>query len=290
MTNSSAAPTGYSTISIAGALAFTGLAAGFLLDEFRHSLSNTKPVRSAVVRTQDAPVPKTVSGTEGGKTLTNGFERFRSQYYIEGEAEGLMEELVRKGADPDFLMITCIDPRSGGDLVFNSLPGQQFNHPQMGAVVPPWEFAPPELRGTVDYAVNQKKVKHLVIMGHSQCGGVKALVAQLDDENIGPWMQTARDALEAAKAKVGTADSEKLHSETERQVIIQSVKQVLDYPMVAKAVEEGRLTVSGWYFDMKNAQLMEYDFAADVFKQITLPTATEAQALKAPALPAPSAP
>ncbi|MBU6475307.1 MAG: hypothetical protein KGL10_05625 [Alphaproteobacteria bacterium] len=212
------------------------------------------------------------------KTLTDGFNRFRDKHYENGA--GLMEKLVKNGANPDFFIINCIDPRNGADIVFDAPPGQQFLHQQMGAIIPPYDAdKQAELAASLSYAIDAKKIKHLVIMGHSQCGGVGALVEGTSDTLIESWVKMAAEAKRAAEGKVGKTDKEALLRETERQTVIMSVKNALEYPMVKKAVAEGRLTVSGWYFDMEKGALHDYDPKKDAFTQIApAPAAQKARA------------
>ncbi len=201
------------------------------------------------------------------ETLTEGFNRFRCKHYENGA--GLMKKLVRNGAHPDFYIINCIDPRNGADVVFDAPPGQQFLRQQMGAIIPPYDAAKQaELAAALSYAIDTKKIKQLVIMGHSQCGAVGALVEGTTDPLINDWVQMAADAKTLAEKKVGLTDKEALLRETERQTVIMSFKNVMEYPMVKKAVAEGRLAVSGWYFDMEKGALHEYDPKKAAFSQI----------------------
>ena len=205
------------------------------------------------------------------KKLVEGFNRFRERYYKDGN--GLMDKLAKDGARADFFIVNCIDPRNGADLVFDAEPGQQFIHSRMGAIVPPYDpNKQPELNASLSYACDTMKVKHLIIVGHTQCGGVAALVSGTPDRYIEAWVKTAQEAERIAAKKVGTADSSALHRETERQVVIMSYNNILEYPMVKKAMQEGRLTVSGWLFDMEKGTLNEYQPETGTFKQLSAST------------------
>lgn len=212
------------------------------------------------------------------KKLVDGFNRFKDKFY-QPDGKGLMDKLAREGAWPDFFIINCIDPRNGADIVFDALPGQQFAHSKMAAIIPPFDKdKQPGLNASLSYAAENKKIKHLIIMGHSQCGGVSALVHGTDDPYIKNWMSTAAEARKAAEAKAGTADLNALQRETEQQVVIMSYKNVLEYPMVKKAVQEGRLTVNGWFFDMEKGTLLEYKPDKGTFEQISGMTYPKQQA------------
>ncbi len=199
--------------------------------------------------------------------LTDGFNRFHEKYYENGA--DLMKKLVKDGASPDFFIVNCIDPRNGAGVVFDAPPGQQFQRQQMSAIIPPYDpDKTAELVAALSYAIDTKKIKYLVIMGHSQCGAVQALIEGTDDALIENWVKMAAGAKNAAEKKLGTADKEELLRETERQTVIMSLKNALEYPMVKKAVAEGRLSVDGWYFDMEHGTLHEYRPEKDAFTQI----------------------
>jgi len=208
------------------------------------------------------------------KKLVDGFNRFRKKYYEDGNR--LMEKLAKEGASPDFFIINCIDPRNGADLVFDAEPGQQFVRSQMAAIIPPYDAKiQPEIGASLSYAIDTKKIKHLIVMGHSQCGGVEALVNGTSDHYIKSWVKLAMLAERAAKANIGTtgktADKTVLLRETERQVIIMSLRNLMEYPMVKKALAEGRLTVNGWLFDLEKGALFEYQPVKNQFVQLSAP-------------------
>lgn len=209
--------------------------------------------------------------------LIKGFQRFHKKHYETGAR--LMEKLAKEGAHPDFFVINCIDPRNGADLVFDADPGQQFIHSQMAAIIPPYDAnKTSELEASLSYAIDSKHIKHLIIMGHSNCGGCAALVDGTTDQYITAWVKTAEKAKDAATAKVGTKDHDALWHETERQVVVMSLQNILEYPFVKQAVKEGRLTVNGWFFDLEKATLNEYDPAAKTFRKLEVPANDDKQA------------
>lgn len=214
--------------------------------------------------------------------LIEGFGRFHNKYY---STDGLMKKLVREGARPEFFVINCIDPRNGAENVFDCEPGTLFEDSQMAAIVPPYEAGKNrELTAALTYAVDVLQIKHLIIMGHSHCAGCEALVsgaAEEDGCHIGSWIGVAREALQIAKLKAGNAGREVLLRETEKQIVIQSLANVLDYRVVRKAFLEGRLTLNGWYFEMERGALHEYDPAIAAFRQIAGPCPAAAPQIRA---------
>lgn len=200
--------------------------------------------------------------------LIDGFNRFRKRYY---EHSGhLMKKLAADGAYPDFFIINCIDPRNGADIVFDAQPGQQFIQSEMAAIVPPYDaHTEPEIAASLGFAIESKKIKHLIVMGHTLCGGVEAMVNGTSDPYIQEWVKAAQPAKDAAQKLITSGDKTALLRETERQVVLMSLKNLLEYPMVKKAIAAGTLTVGGWLFDLEKGTLSEYQPAAGKFMQVS---------------------
>ena len=195
------------------------------------------------------------------KKLLRGFKIFREKYY---ENSTLMQDLVKKGAQPDFFVIHCIDPRSGAGTVFNSDPGSLFGNRVMAALVPPYKTGS-SMAASLSCAIKDKKVKHVIILGHTHCGGIKALVEGSDDKSITLWMDKAKTAFKRAKSKVSSKDKHKLCAETEKQTIILGLKNLLSYPDVKQAFEAGSITLNGWLYDLESGDILGYDPGKDEF-------------------------
>lgn len=198
------------------------------------------------------------------KKLIDGFKVFKNKFY---DKSALMKDLVNNGAHPDFFIIHCIDPRSGAGTVFNSKPGDLFGDRVMAALVPPY----PEdknLSASLSFAINHKHTKHIIILGHTQCGGIQALVDGTKDPSIQNWVSTAQSAFKRAKQKIKTNDKKALYEETEKQSVILSLKNLLTYPDVKDAFKAGKITINGWLFDMKHGDLLEYNPTIDEFQSL----------------------
>ena len=114
-------------------------------------------------------------------------------------------------------------------------------------------------------------------MGHTHCGAVHALVEGIDDEDVAPWLSVAQNACARASQKVSNNEHEALLRETEKETVIESVNNVLDYPVVQKAVQDGRIEVHGWLFAMDSGDIHELDQEHGTFSVIDLNTyATDA--------------
>lgn len=201
------------------------------------------------------------------KQLIDGFKEFVEKEYT--HHMGTMEELVAKGQDPDYFIISCIDSRSNPGTIFHPKPGTFFAHKAMGAIVRPYKKGT-ALAAGLQFALDYNKVREIIILGHTGCGAIAALISGLKDEEISEFLNVAEKSLDEAKHKCGpTCSSEALHRHTEEQIVLQSAKNLAGYPSVARALADGRVHIRPWLFDMENGALLEYDEDKKEFKEIT---------------------
>lgn len=199
--------------------------------------------------------------------LLKGFETFRKRAYDDDGAQ--MRSLVKDGQNPDYFIISCIDSRANPGTILAPDPGTFFAFKAMGAVVRPYTKGT-ALAASLQFAFEHMKVPNLILLGHTQCGAVKALADGIDDPEIASFIDVAHVALERAKLKTsGYSNDSNLLREVEKQVVLQGLKNLKTYPSVAKALEEGRVNIRGWVFDMEAGALLEYDQNTKTFNNIT---------------------
>lgn len=195
--------------------------------------------------------------------LIKGFARFRQEGY-EGD-KALMPRLVEEGQSPDFFVVSCIDSRSNPGTIFNALPGTFFTHNAMGAIVRDYKKGT-ALAAALQFALEYNNVRELIILGHTGCGGIKALVENIDDDEISSFVTVARQGLEKAQMRcAGVCTHEELLRHAEEEIVLQSVENIAHYPSVQKALAENRVTIRAWLFEMETGSLLEYSQAADKF-------------------------
>jgi carbonic anhydrase len=198
-------------------------------------------------------------------TLIEGFLAFR-RYSYQGDAAS-MPRLVEEGQSPDYFIISCIDSRSNPGTIFRPAPGTFFAHKAMGAIVRPYKQGT-ALSAALQFALAYNNVTKIVILGHTGCGAIKALVEEIDDEEIASFIEVAKAGLDKAKTLAGN-DEAGLFRHAEEQIVLQSMRNLYTYPSVQKATTEGRLEVRAWLFEMETGELFEYNEAADDFITIT---------------------
>ncbi|WP_077071775.1 carbonic anhydrase [Mailhella massiliensis] len=200
--------------------------------------------------------------------LSSGFRRFQHRWY---HPEEPLFQVLRNGQNPLALVIACCDSRVDPVLLTDCRPGDLFVVRNVANLVPP--YAPDGGRhgvsAALEYAVKHLQVQDIIIMGHACCGGIQALVSGTGehggDEFIGPWVDVARRALEKAdEAEPGACAADRARA-CELWSVRLSLENLLSFPWVKNAVEEGRLFLHGWYFDLQSGELLEYDAARKDF-------------------------
>lgn len=201
------------------------------------------------------------------EALLEGFRWFRKRAY-EG-AHPLMPQLAKDGQSPDYFIISCIDSRSNPGTIFQPVPGTFMAHKAMGAIVRPYAKGT-ALAAALQFALEHNAVKEIIVLGHTGCGAIDALIKGIDAEEITSFLEVAQAGLQKAKHACGKdCGSEQLARATEEQIVIESIENLKGYPAVAKALAAEKAILRGWLFDMKGGNLFEYNNAAKKFEAIT---------------------
>ncbi len=202
--------------------------------------------------------------------LLQGFHRFRRKNF-EPNRE-LFNRLAMQGQTPRTLLIGCSDSRVDPAILTDSAPGDLFIIRNVANLVPPYETAG-RYHGTsaaVEYAVCNLKVDNIIVLGHSHCGGINALMDSYGENNegegyIAPWVQIAAPARDEVLRLWPDASREFRQRACERTSIRVSLNNLMTFPFIRQLVEEGALHLYGWYYSLENGELMQYDPCKDRF-------------------------
>jgi len=172
-----------------------------------------------------------------------------------------LADLARDGQRPEQLFITCADSRVVPNLITTSGPGDLFCMRNVGNIVPAYGAADASIGAGIEYAVDVLGVATITICGHSGCGAVGAMMAGAagSPSALGSWL--------------GSAGIDLAGREHEEECIIANVEQqlanLLTYPSVRRAADEGRLTLAGLYFDLAEARM--YNVTGGVRSRVSTP-------------------
>lgn len=204
--------------------------------------------------------------------LIIGFRRFREKFF---EQEKSLFEKLAIGQSPKTLIIACSDSRVDPSLMASADPGDLFVIRNVANLVPPFESAQSGLHGVsaaIEFAVMGLKVENIVILGHQQCGGIRALVTGSHENKesfVGKWMSIAESAKKKVLSQFQNADLETQCRQCEMESITVSIQNLKTFPFVQTAIKERQLNIVGIYFDLEKGQLFEYDEASQSY--IALP-------------------
>jgi carbonic anhydrase len=211
--------------------------------------------------TRRAPEPP--GGPE--ETLRTGVGEYRRLYAP--LIASFLREQVRHGQRPSQLFITCSDSRIVPSLITGSGPGDLFTVRNVGNLVPPYlratnadrEPVPPadtSVGAAIEYAIDVLGVRAITVCGHSDCGAMKAIVAMHDDGDamhgtlLSEWLNSGdlADVSDLATAE-HPADEMAAHDRLSEGNVVRQLHNLMTYPSVRAAVDDGRVRLIGMHFD-----------------------------------------
>jgi carbonic anhydrase len=187
--------------------------------------------------------------------LIEGYRQFRRQTWPGDRAR--YEALATWGQSPHTLVISCSDSRVDPQTVFGAVPGELFVIRNVAGLVPPYtpDAGYHGTSAALEYGVRVLGVSRVVVLGHAQCGGVRGMVEGVPPEAqdfVAPWVEIARPAL----AVPPPAHAHAL-THYENEVVRLSLSNLLTFPWIAQPVEEGRLKLGGFRFDIHTGELSQ---------------------------------
>ncbi len=192
-------------------------------------------------------------------TLLDGYRSFMNGRYA--SERDRYRALAREGQTPETMVIACCDSRAAPEAIFDRGPGELFVVRNVANLVPP--YAPDgrhhSTSAALEFAVQSLKVKHIVVLGHGRCGGIKAALDPSSEplspgDFIGKWMGLVAPAAEAV---VGNS----MMTQTERQTALErisirySLANLRSFPCVSILERKERLTLYGAWFDISTGEL-----------------------------------
>ncbi|KMZ73424.1 carbonic anhydrase, chloroplastic [Zostera marina] len=163
-------------------------------------------------------------------------------------------EKLSKAQEPKFMVIACADSRVCPSRVLGFTPGEAFTIRNVGNIVPPFQYGTSETNAALQFAVNTLEVSNILVVGHSQCGGIQALMSMEEDEtNQGNftknWVSIAKSARLSTKAAAGHLNFEQQCRHCEKESLNGSLFNLLTYPWIEKRVVDGKLSIHGGYYN-----------------------------------------
>jgi carbonic anhydrase len=188
------------------------------------------------------------------KKILEGYHEFR-QKYASGD-DSVMRYLSHYGQQPQMMVVACCDSRVDPALILQCDPGDLFVVRNVANIVPPYE-KDEHHHGTsaaLEFGIRFLKIKHLILLGHSQCGGIQTLLEGLGQKNT--------ERSDFITTWVSILNSEELTSldvdECAKRALNQSHQNCLTFPWIQEKVVRGELIIHLWFFDVKTGKIFTY--------------------------------
>lgn len=184
--------------------------------------------------------------------LLQGYRLFRNKY-AKGEST-IMANLSDSGQHPETMIVACCDSRVDPALILQCDPGDLFVMRNVANIIPPYIKGEEQFSNSgaaLEFGIAHLQVKHLIILGHSQCGGIGALVntkGLVQNEFITPWVSIVKNKEAHFEdidyyAKLG---------------LLHSHRNCLSYPFIKQRVENNQLVIHQWFFNIKEGEILTY--------------------------------
>ncbi|MBK8174048.1 MAG: carbonic anhydrase [Rhodospirillales bacterium] len=213
--------------------------------------------------------------------LTSGFLGFQEKTFHAKREH--FEKLAVKQR-PRIMMVACSDSRVDPAILTNAEAGELFTVRNVANLVPPCahDVGAHGTSAALEFAVISLEVEHIIVLGHSGCGGIEALLSAdpaitSDHPFIYTWMQIVDEARRRMLIVARNAPMEDQLRILEREAIKTSLANLLSFPSINERVADGRLRVHGWYFDLLDGNMHAYVPARDRFEPLDMALAEELQ-------------
>ncbi len=202
--------------------------------------------------------------------LADRYRRFRFRHFAPNIDH--YGDLASHGQSPGVMIVSCCDSRVDPETIFSAMPGELFVVRNVANLVPPYETTGKYhgVSAALEFAALNLRVKHIVVMGHSGCGGVRASLErdgakQSQAEFITNWMSIIDDARERVLTALKGRPFAEMKSELEREAVRVAIGNLRTFPCVQTLERKGRLGLHGTYFDISSGTLSVLNQATNEF-------------------------
>ncbi len=196
--------------------------------------------------------------------ILNGYQNFRKKYVVENNT--LLHKLAKHGQKPEIMIVACCDSRVDPALLLQCDPGDLFVLRNVANIVPPYENdeAHHGTSAALEFGICYLNIKHLIILGHSQCGGIHALLNQQQlqqDDFISNWINLIKINANTSQETDACA----------KEALLTSYKNCLTFPWLKEKIAQNKLSLNLWFFEIQEGVIYNYSSEKKTF----LPLDTE---------------
>lgn len=198
--------------------------------------------------------------------LISGIVDFRRK--LTPESRALFAALAL-GQKPDALFIACSDSRVVPNLFASTNPGDLFVIRNIGNLIPVYspDLTENSVSAALEFSLFSLNVSNIIVCGHSECGAIQAMVAGVENQecsHLKCWLEHGASSLEKMSKEVCLNSTLSLENQISQLNVLQQIEHLKTYPFVLQAIQEKRLRLHGWWFDIAQADV--YCFEPDLGK------------------------
>jgi carbonic anhydrase len=194
------------------------------------------------------------------EALADRYKRFKFRHFAANQEQ--YESLATYGQNPEVMVVSCCDSRVEPEMIFSAMPGELFIVRNVANLVPPYETSGKYhgVSAALEFAVLNLRVKHIVVMGHSGCGGVRAALErdaarQTEANFITNWMSMLDGARDELLRTHGSKPAAEQRAELERSGVKTSIANLRTFPCIQILEGKGKIQLHGVYFDIASGTL-----------------------------------
>jgi carbonic anhydrase len=181
------------------------------------------------------------------------------------------------GQSPSSLLITCSDSRVVPELITCIDPGELFVMRNVGNMVPPATVDGDSTgdlseASAIEYAVLGLKVRDLIVVGHSECGAMKAALASKpmpETPNLARWLHHAASARFRLDQEGPLDPTLSRHDQLSQLNVLVQLEHLASYPIVRQRLADRTLHLSGWWFEIGQGEMWIYDRTSRAFEPVS---------------------
>src|SRR5437868_515802 len=200
--------------------------------------------------------------------LIDGYRTFSNERLPTEQSR--YRDLSVRGQSPEVMVIGCCDSRVSPEVIFDAGPGELFVVRNVANLVPVYQpdSAAHGVSAALEYAVSVLQVKHAVVLGHAQCGGIRAFIDKIKPlspgDFIGKWMQMFIKPGEVVEQREHESMQDFV-TRIEKAAVFRSLENLMTFPFVRDRVESGEMQLHGAYFGVAEGSLFVLDRVAKEF-------------------------
>ena len=205
--------------------------------------------------------------------LADRFRRFKYRHFAPNFDH--YEKLATFGQHPEIMIVSCCDSRVDPETIFSAMPGELFVMRNVANLIPPYETGGKYhgVSAALEFAALNLRVKHIVVLGHSGCGGVRACLEQdaarqTEAQFISNWMSMLDEARVRVVERHRGRPLPEVRAALEKEAIKTSLANLRTFPCITLLEGKGRLALHGAYFDIATGMLAVLNQATGAFAAV----------------------